>query len=546
MKPHFPFLIFAFAALFSGGTNVHAQNTASSATEGNEITIGIFAVNDFHASFVQNEAKHTPGAPAVVQTVDSLCRVYPYHIVVNAGDTFGGSYLYNMSRGKGLLPQFFMDMNIHISALGNHEFDEGQEKLAAKWQGTALRPDHWDITYVAANIRNAKGETPSFARPYAVQEIALPQGQAVRVAFIGLTTSDAPQQTSASNVKGLSFDGNYPRVLDSLKQTQGYEVVANADLRFILSHLGTEQRGEEVSWIDGNQEYLKQIDDPSIHGLFTSHTHEKVCGHINARRYPVVQGVSHGNYISMFEVRFDTLSRQVKAITPRLVRVYPKAVLEEKPARLQKQIEETLAQYTTKGGAPLGQPVMHIDTPLEHNRLNKFRQTEVGTLVCQSFAETFRRDEGLSDKAHVIGVSHFGSIRAGFPAGDISVLDVGETLPFANALRVYHMTGKQLFDLVAFGLRNKRFGQIQTSYLSYDRDEATGELLHLYYTRDKKPREIKAKAKYYVVVDDYIVRGGDGYPVSLFPVQAEVTPRRPLPTTTDVFIDYLSKREVNK
>ena len=119
-------------------------------------------------------------------------------------------------------------------------------------------------------------------------------------------------------------------------------------------------------------------------------------------------------------------------------------------------------------------------------------------------------------------------------------------MPFANALRVYHRTGKQLFDLVAFGLRNKRFGQIQPSYLSYDRDEATGELLHLYYTRDKKPREIKAKAKYYVVVDDYIVRGGDGYPVSLFPAQAEVTPRRPLPTTTDVFIDYLSKREVNK
>ena len=539
-KYQIPALILAAALSLFGGVNASAQNNVAETKNDNEITLGIFAINDFHASFVRNESKHTPGAPALVQTMDSLCRVYPYHIVVNAGDTFGGSYLYSMSREKGLVPQLFRDLNIQISALGNHEFDEGQEKLAAKWKGAELRPDDWNFTYVAANIRNDKGECPSFARPYAVQEIVLPQGQNIKVAFIGLTTSDAPQKTSARNVKGLSFDGNYPKVLDSLKLTPGYDVVEKADLRFILSHLGTAQQGEDAFWIDGNQDNLKKIDDPSIHGLITSHTHEMVASHINARCYPVVQGLSHGNYISMLEVKFDTLTRRVGEITPRLVRIYPKAVLEEKPARLQKQIEETLAQYKTKGGTPLGKPVMHLDAPLEHNRRNKFRQTEVGTLVCQSFAETYRKNEGLSDKALVIGVSHFGSIRAGFPAGDISVLDVGETLPFANDLRVYHMTGKQLFDLVAFGLRNKRFGQIQTSYLSYERDQESGELLRLFYTKGKKPQEVKAKKKYYVVVDDYIVRGGDGYPVSLFPDEVEVKPTHTLPTTTDVFIDYLS------
>ena len=109
--------------------------------------------NNIVASFVRNESKHTPGAPALVQTMDSLCRVYPYHIVVNAGDTFGGSYLYSMSREKGLVPQLFRDLNIQISALGNHEFDEGQEKLAAKWKGAELRPDDWNFTYVIGDKR---------------------------------------------------------------------------------------------------------------------------------------------------------------------------------------------------------------------------------------------------------------------------------------------------------------------------------------------------------------------------------------------------------
>ena len=76
--------------------------------------------------------------------------------------------------------------------------------------------------------------------------------------------------------------------------------------------------------------------------------------------------------------------------------------------------------------------------------------------------------------------------------------------------------------------------------MSYERDQESGELLRLFYTKGKKPQEVKAKKKYYVVVDDYIVRGGDGYPVSLFPDEVEVKPTHTLPTTTDVFIDYLS------
>lgn len=91
------------------------------------ITVAIFSLNDFHGAFVQNKSQGIPGAPSVLQCLDSLKLVYPYNLTVAAGDNFGGSYFYNATHGV-LLPVFFNDMGIRISALGNHEFDDGDRK----------------------------------------------------------------------------------------------------------------------------------------------------------------------------------------------------------------------------------------------------------------------------------------------------------------------------------------------------------------------------------------------------------------------------------
>ena len=109
--------------------------------------IAIFSINDFHGAFVRNDEKGIVGAPSVWQTLDSLKTIYPCNITVSAGDNFGGSYFYNATKGV-LLPVFFNDLGIRISALGNHEFDDGQRSLAEKWNNSPLRPKNWDITYV--------------------------------------------------------------------------------------------------------------------------------------------------------------------------------------------------------------------------------------------------------------------------------------------------------------------------------------------------------------------------------------------------------------
>ena len=107
--------------------------------------MAVFSINDFHGAFVRNDFKGIPGAPAVLQTLDSLKQVYPYNVTVSAGDAFGGSYFYKATQGQ-LMPVFFNEAGIRISALGNHEFDDGVRSLTKKWSNLPQKPKDWDLT----------------------------------------------------------------------------------------------------------------------------------------------------------------------------------------------------------------------------------------------------------------------------------------------------------------------------------------------------------------------------------------------------------------
>ena len=507
-----------------------------------QVKMAVFSLNDFHAGFVHNDNKLIPGAAAVLQTLDSLKAVYPTHITVSAGDNFGGSYFYNATHGQ-LLPVLFDQMGIRLSALGNHEFDDGQEALANKWQGTPGRPADWDMTYVCANVRNAKGEVPAFAQPVATVPVTFPNGKVLKTAFVGLIASSTPEQASKRKLKGLSFDGNYPAVLDSVLALPVGQEVRDADCRILLTHIGSRMNASgQPEWIDKDIPNLKKINSPLWHGILSSHSHNTVTGRINDAQYPIVQGLWHGQYIGMLVCDVDTTAMQVTHVEAQVVPVTPKKHLEAGPARLQQMIDRLLVETRGADGTPIGQKLTTSSHLMYHDREDKYKQTEVGTLVCKAYAEAYRHSAGLSDKTPIVGCSHFGSIRSGFPKGDITMLDVGEALPFSNSLRIYHLTGAELFKLVDYGFHNRRFGWIQTGNLDIERNDQ-GDVTRLTYVSPKGKRmAVKAKKMYYVVADDFMTTGGDGYLPELFPAKRLVE-AKDMPSTTVAFISYLRRQK---
>lgn len=519
-------------AWFLGATTLSAQTTE----------VAIFSINDFHGAFVRNDYKGIAGAPSVWEVLDSLKESYPSHVTVSAGDNFGGSYFYNATGGS-LLPVFFNDLGIRFSAVGNHEFDDGQSSLSAKWADAPNRPAGWDITYVCANVReNQTGAIPAFAQPVAVQDLSLSPTKQVRIAFAGLLASSTPQQASVRKLAGLSFDGRYTDVLDSLRQTPEGKLLEEADIRILLTHVGTRTNKATglPEWEDKDSANLASLNDCRWHGILSSHSHNHVCGQINERNFPVVQGKWHGDYISALICTIDTTASTPKllSVEPKTFRVTPHDALSEGPLQLQAQIDSLLSHTFTEGGVPLGKILTFATKDMEHDRTNKYRQSEVGALVCQAYAEEFRKVKAMGTDIPIVGCSHFGSIRAGFVKGTISVLDIGESLPFANKLKAYKLNGKQLRELVDFGLHNQKYGWIQTGWLETELD-AQGHVAQLFYTGPGGTKvEISPESPCFLVADEYMTTGGDGYSPSFFP-EDQVVEAQGMASTTDAFINYL-------
>lgn len=513
--------------------------TLALAVQAQTVTVAVFSINDFHGGFLPDTRKQIPGAPAVWQTLDSLRAVYPNSITVSAGDNFGGSYFYSATEGR-LIPDFFNRIGVTVSAIGNHEFDDGQEKLADKWK--AFRPAGWNLTYVCANVTDASGHIPTYAQPCATQTMTLADGQTITVGFVGLLTSNTPNQVSKNRIKGIGFGGDYTGIVEALKRTPQYQPVAQADVRCLLMHVGTKMQNGSPVWDDRDSANIAAFNDADFHALFTGHSHNPVCGRINGRQYPVVQGKWHGEYIGVVKFEIDLQTRRVLSATPEIVHVNPNVALGAKQQAYLQELNQTLAN-TEFVGYSLSENVTYCTRDLVHDRKTfKYCQTEIGWMVCESYAEALRKAGHFPVSTPIIGVSHFGSIRSGFPEGQVRILDVGEALPFGNSLHVYRLKGSQIKALVEFGLHNWEYGWLQTNNLEIDTTKA-GHVKELAYINADGSRTILRKNRTYLVVaDDFLVNDGDGYSKDFFPQSQELR-FTGLPISTQAFINYLKRRQ---
>lgn len=522
-------------ALISYNTLAQAQKTE------NCVDVVVFSLNDFHGAFVQNPYQNIPGAPSILQTLDSLKTVYPYNLTVSAGDNFGGSYFYTATKGQ-LMPVFFNMAGIRLSAMGNHEFDDGLPTLEKKWKDSPIHPAGWDITYLCSNVYDSQGAQPAVMQPFAVSSVRISPTKEARIALVSLLASSAKEQISSSKTKGISFSGEYTHVLDSVSKLPTFKEVENAEIRALLLHIGAYMADGVPAWNDKRSDELSKINTPFYQAFLVGHSHDAVVGHINESKKPITQGFWHGNYINMMKFSLDTVRMEVVNVTPAIIPVRPRqrTELSGNALRLQEQIDSLMECTLTKAGSPLNEYVAHANRSIAHDRTNKYVISEVGTLVCNGYATAYRRASKCKDSKMVIGISHFGSIRSGLTKGDLSVMDVGEILPFQNDMHAYKFTGKELLRLLEFGYHNTRYGWLQYSNLEVERNEEGKVTSATYIAPNGTRKLIKPNSRLVLVLDSFMAGGGDGYEGFFFPKRRI---KVALPSATDCFIKYLQEKK---
>jgi 2',3'-cyclic-nucleotide 2'-phosphodiesterase (5'-nucleotidase family) len=214
-------------------------------TPGVPVTFTVLHTNDFHGQL--ESSGDNPGSARVAALVDSVrAEVGPSKVLLaDAGDEMQGSLLSNIGdgqpSGKGL-PTIasFNAIGYSVATFGNHEFDWGQANLSS-------RTTQATYPFVTANIvQNDTGncatagwsKPPFAAAPYRIFTVGAPPN-ALKVAFIGVTTTEAPAIIVQSATAGLCFKDPAQSILhyyDAMKG-EGAEVIV------VLSHLGLEDGG---------------------------------------------------------------------------------------------------------------------------------------------------------------------------------------------------------------------------------------------------------------------------------------------------------------
>ena len=153
-------------ALVFGMINVPVNN-AKAAT--GDVTITLLETTDIHGHLVETPSKEKSSFQYRMAYMAKLFNDYKAKgdtIILNGGDTFQGTPLSNLSYGKYLI-QTLDAMKFDASAVGNHEFDWGIEKVTTKNATLA----NSNIPMLASNIFvKSTGKLVDFAKPYTIVE----------------------------------------------------------------------------------------------------------------------------------------------------------------------------------------------------------------------------------------------------------------------------------------------------------------------------------------------------------------------------------------
>ena len=507
--------------------------------QNHQVIVGIFCINDFHGAFLENPEKGIPGAKNILNTLDSLKQVYPYHITIAAGDNYGGSYLYKAMKGIPL-PYFFQAAGIHVSATGNHEFiDNSFRELNTSDKKVQSKTD-WDITYLCANVKDSTNKSPHSIQPYTHQSIKFSESCSINVAFIGLTTASTPDY---SNTKPFKFESNYALALEALKQSESYAMVDSADVRFLIAHIGAFEHDGSASWADQHSNQLYAIADTTLHGIFSAHQHTLVCNRINDRKYPITQAGKFGTHIAIMKVIYDTLQQRVISVIPEICKV--NSATHSSVATSFDLLLDSLLTHTKIEGYQLNQVLCNAETALLHTTASRHSFTELGNLICKAYATAYRNAAHThpNDSTPIIGLAHFGSIRNDLNPGEINVLEAGSTLPYPNRLRAFRLNGWRLKELLTFGINNHKYGWLQSSDIEMHCNSTSPLRVNSvkYVTPSGTRITIADEIPCIVVVDEFIVTGGDNYRIKDFPEDREIP--IDLPNTTQAFFQYLQQQK---
>ena len=260
-------------------------------------TVTLFNINDFHGRISSN-AK--PLACTLTEQRAAL-GTRGSSAFLSAGDNIGASEFASYIQDDQPTIDYLNALGLQASALGNHEYDRGQDDLTGRVETAA------DWTYLAANIYNADGTRA--ATPYTVVNAG-----SVRVAVVGADTQDTPSLVSPDGVTGLDFRDPVTSVNSAIDELTTKKAAGELDYDVIAveDHEGSASSADAGQNPGGGDLFDRIVNETSADAdvIFNGHTHQTssfeapVPSEADETR-PVMQTSSYGTNLGKVTLTVD-------------------------------------------------------------------------------------------------------------------------------------------------------------------------------------------------------------------------------------------------
>ena len=427
-------------------------------------------------------------------------------IFVAAGDLIGASpFLSSMFHDEPTIESLSM-MGLALSAVGNHEFDEGSQELLRMQNGgchpvdTCLGPHPFKgatFRYLAASTFD-KSSGKTVLPAYEIREF-----EGIPVAFIGLTLKGTPDIISPQSAAGLEFRDEVETVnaLVPALKARGVETIV------VLIHQGGTPSGDYNACpaIAGPIVDIVKKFDKAVDVVISGHTHQAYVCEIDGRL--VTSGDKYGTLVTAIDLKLDRVTRDVVSAKAdnSIVRT----------ADLAKQAEQTaLLDSYDRVAAPIANRPAGAVTATLSRVPNTAGESPLGDIIADAQLAATRASGGA-----VMAFTNPGGVRTDIARKDegaVTYADLFASQPFRNQLVTLTLTGKQIKDMLEqqwLDPKRPRILQVSRGFgYAWDNAKGNGErIVAERMTLNGQP--VDPAATYRVTVNNFLSVGGDGFTV---------------------------------
>ncbi|HZV63921.1 MAG TPA: bifunctional metallophosphatase/5'-nucleotidase [Telluria sp.] len=514
------------------------------------IDVQLVALNDFHGHLEASKFSYTlkdGSAPTVqaggIDVIGAALQAWRKDdrelLLVGAGDLVGASpAMSSMWADEPSIAALNM-LGMHLSSVGNHEFDAGRPELLRQLHGgcASPRPDKAcklepsfggaDFSYLAANvIDNATGQ--AFLPAYRIETV-----KGVKIGFVGAVLKDTAAMVLASGIAGLTFIDE----ADAINRAIPAMRAEGATVFVVLIHEGGRTREafdeSNCSELKGPVVAIAKRLDPAVRLVISGHTHTNFVCRVDGRT--ITQAETAGHVLTRIHLTIDPASGALRDVAAANVvmqaGVYPPDT----------RLAAYLATVRARSAAALERPVARVALRSVVRKASDAGESPLGDLIA----------DGVLDATRALG-AQIGFMNSG---GMRSDLDVAESLtasfgnaqvvlPFNNTLVLMDLSGAQLRTLLEQQWLRPAAASTSVLQISqgfsyrWNMAQAPGQRV-VPGSMMLNGVPIDEAKTYRIAANNFLAEGGDNFP--LFRAAA-----KPLDTQIrdlDAFVDYLVKRD---